>query len=196
MSLSRRPGVSGTGRGSSYDPTTFQMLTSGGRYGGLLALPPLFLPFFFFPFGPPQLLLPPAPRALRFPPMAGPPPGRQQPPNSSDTRESIRRCHQPPARPLPPATTAAPTATAASGQPEESGVWPSSGHAPASPGLLIASEKAAGHQGIPSPQGRELVLKNVNPNYNSQEASRREGRRWFRGRVLQALLARKSLREL
>lgn len=81
---------------------TFQVLTSGGRYGGLLALPPLFLPFFFFPFGPPQLLLPPAPRALRFPPMAGPPPGRQQPPNSSDTRESIRRCHQPPARPLPP----------------------------------------------------------------------------------------------
>lgn len=84
--------------------------------------------------------------------MAGPPPGRQQPPNSSDTRESIRRCHQPPARPLPPATATAPTATAASGQPEESGVWPSAGHAPASLVLLVASEQAAGHQGIPSPR--------------------------------------------
>jgi hypothetical protein len=84
--------------------------------------------------------------------MAGPPPGRQQPPNSSDTRESIRRCHQPPARPLPPATAAAPTATAESGQPEESGVWPTVGHAPAFPVLLVASEKAAGHQGILSPQ--------------------------------------------
>lgn len=86
----------------SSHPATSHVLTSGGRYGGLLALLPLFLPFFFFPFGPPQLLLPPAPLALRVPPTAGPPPGRQQPPNSSDTRESIRRCRQPPARPLPP----------------------------------------------------------------------------------------------
>lgn len=64
-------------------------------------MPPLFLPFFFFPFGPPQPLVLPAPLALRVPPTAGPPPGRQQPPNSSDTRESIRRCRQPPTRPLP-----------------------------------------------------------------------------------------------
>lgn len=64
--------------------------------------------------------------------MAGPPPGRQQPPNSSDTLESIRRCHQPPARPLPPATAAAPTASAATRQLEESGVWPDTGHALAS----------------------------------------------------------------
>lgn len=137
------------------DPATSQVLTSGGRYGGLLALLPLFLPFFFFPFGPPQLLLPPAPLALRVPPTAGPPPGRQQPPNSSDTRESIRRCRQPPARPLPPATAAAdaadaaaPTATAESGQPEESGVGPCAGHASASPGLRVASETAAEHHGI------------------------------------------------
>lgn len=133
----------------SSHPATFQVLTSGGRYGGLLALPPLFLPFFFFPFGPPQLLLPPAPLALRVPPMAGPPPGRQQPPNSSDTRESIRRCRQPPARPLPPATAAAaPIATDASGQPEESGVGPCAGHA-SHPSLAPgASETAAGHHGI------------------------------------------------
>lgn len=140
-------------------PPLLMGLTSGGRYGGLLALPPLFLPFFFFPFGPPQPLLPPAPLALRVPPTAGPPPGRQQPPNSSDTRESIRRCRQPPARPLPPAATAAatgatapiaaaaPTATTASGQPEESGVGPCTGHAPTLLWPGVASETAAGHHG-------------------------------------------------
>ena len=73
------------------DPATSQVLTSGGRYGGLFALLPLFLPFFFFPFGPPQLLLPPAPLALRVPPTAGPPPGRQQPPNSSEAFVAPRR---------------------------------------------------------------------------------------------------------
>lgn len=100
--LPRLPGAPGPERVVSSHPPLLMGLTSGGRYGGLLALPPLFLPFFFFPFGPPQPLLPPAPLALRVPPTAGPPPGRQQPPNSSDTRESIRRCRQPPARPLPP----------------------------------------------------------------------------------------------
>lgn len=136
----------------SSHPPLLMGLTSGGRYGGLLALPPLFLPFFFFPFGPPQPLLPPAPLALRVPPTAGPPPGRQQPPNSSDTRESIRRCRQPPARPLPPATAtataaASPTATAASGQPEESGVGPFVGHAPTPLWPGVASETAAGYHG-------------------------------------------------
>ena len=67
FSLSRLPGVPGPEGVVISDPATSQVLTSGGRYGGLFALLPLFLPFFFFPFGPPQLLLPPAPLALSRP---------------------------------------------------------------------------------------------------------------------------------
>lgn len=85
-------------------------LTSGGRYGGLLAFPPRLRPFFFFVFEPP---LPPgaAPPRPRSAAPAPPPAGRQQPPNSSDTRESMADTAAPPPRcsarsaprPAPPA---------------------------------------------------------------------------------------------
>lgn len=85
-------------------------LTSGGRYGGLLAFPPRLRPFFFFVFEPPPPpgAAPPRPRSAA---PAPPPAGRQQPPNSSDTRESMADTAAPPPRcsvrsvprPAPPA---------------------------------------------------------------------------------------------
>lgn len=85
-------------------------LTSGGRYGGLLAFPPRLRPFFFFVFEPPPPpgAGPPRPRSAAPDP---PPAGRQQPPNSSDTRESMADTAAPPPRcsvrsaprPAPPA---------------------------------------------------------------------------------------------
>lgn len=76
-------------------------LTSGGRYGGLLAFPPRLRPFFFFVFEPPPPpgAAPPRPRSAA---LAPPPAGRQQPPNSSDTRESMADTAAPP----PPAAPA------------------------------------------------------------------------------------------
>lgn len=179
------------------------MLTSGGRYGGLLALLPLFLPFFFFPFGPPQPLLPPAPLVLRVPPIGGPPPGRQQPPNSSDTRESIRRCRQPPVRPLPPATAAAaaaaaaPTATAASGQPEEeSGVGPCAGYAPTLFWLQARQKQprcTTGYRVLKSGISLKRACRCPTTPRRHRGAP---GRRWLRGVDKERVSARKGLREL
>lgn len=72
-------------------------LTSGGRYGGLLAFPPRLRPFFFFVLEPPPPpgAGPPRPRSAA---PAPPPAGRQQPPNSSDTRESMADTAAPPPR--------------------------------------------------------------------------------------------------
>lgn len=195
---SRLPGVPGPEEVVSSQPATSQVLTSGGRYGGLLALLPLFFPFFFFPFGPPQPLLPPAPLALRVPPMAGPPPGRQQPPNSSDTRESIRRRRQPPARPLPPATTAAaaPTATAASGQPEESGVGPCPGHAPTRLRLQARQKQPRGTTGYRVLKPESFLQRGRRRPTTPRKHRGARGRRWLWGVDQERAFARKGPREL
>lgn len=82
-------------------------LTSGGRYGGLLAFPPRLRPLFFFAFEPP----PPPPGAAPPRPRNAAPVGLQQPPNSSDTRESMAAGAAPPPRcgtRSPPGLPAAP----------------------------------------------------------------------------------------
>lgn len=103
-------------------PRHFSGAHLGGQVRGVVGLLPLFLPF-FLPLRATAATAAGAPSLEGFRHGRAPSGGSSRRSNS-DTRESIRRCRQPPARPLPhrrrgPPPRAAPAATAESGRPGE-----------------------------------------------------------------------------